>query len=395
MNEGTVIHNPGNRGEALRVLAAGVLGMVIAMAIGRFAFTPILPVMQRELGMSNALAGQLAGINYAGYLLGALGCALWPRLLRVRGVYALSLILSLLTTSLMGLFDSSLWWGALRFFSGIASALVFIHVSTFGLERLTRLGHARWAGALHGGVGLGIALSGLAVPMLGGFTGWAGVWAGMGILGMLLAAVALILTPRQGGGNASAPKEKRKSPGGRTPLGRLCTAYFFEGLGYVISGTFLVTIVAATRGLEAIAPYCWVVVGLMAAPSTLVWPAVGRRFGIRRALIAAYALQLSGLLVSLGAQSLPAVLYAAASFGGTFMGIVILSVNEGIRRARGDRARIASILTLCFGVGQVLGPPVAGWFADRSQGFTASLLMASAAVLLGLVCTLADREFER
>ena len=61
---------------ALKVLVGGILGMVVAMGIGRFVFTPILPLMQRDLGMTNSVAGWLAGLNYLGYLLGAVICSI-------------------------------------------------------------------------------------------------------------------------------------------------------------------------------------------------------------------------------------------------------------------------------------------------------------------------------
>lgn len=53
-------------------LIGGILSLIIAMGIGRFAYTPILPHMQNDLSFSNAFAGYLATSNYAGYLFGAL-----------------------------------------------------------------------------------------------------------------------------------------------------------------------------------------------------------------------------------------------------------------------------------------------------------------------------------
>lgn len=73
-----------NERSVLYLLVGGMLGLIVAMGIGRFAFTPILPLMQRDLAMSNTLAGWLAGLNYLGYLVGAVLCSAVPRLLRSR-----------------------------------------------------------------------------------------------------------------------------------------------------------------------------------------------------------------------------------------------------------------------------------------------------------------------
>ena len=73
-----------NDRSVICILLGGILGMVVAMGIGRFAFTPILPLMQRDLAMSNTVAGWLAGLNYLGYLVGAILCSMTPQLLRSR-----------------------------------------------------------------------------------------------------------------------------------------------------------------------------------------------------------------------------------------------------------------------------------------------------------------------
>ncbi len=377
--------------NTLKVLLGGMLGMVVVMGIGRFVFTPILPLMQRDLGMSNTLAGWLAGLNYLGYLCGAIFCAIAPQLLRRRLVTGGSLLLSIATTLFMGMTLSVFWWGAMRFFGGIASAVLFIVIAAEVGETLTRRGYAHWLGALYGGVGLGIAISGLLVPPLDKVGGWDSSWIGMGILAAFLALAGLTL-----GKNRHPVQPTKTSASARVALPSilpLAFAYFFEGLGYVVTATFLVAIIAATPGLQDFAPYSWVAVGIAAVPSTIFWPHLAHRIGARKALLAAYALQAAGILVSIRADSLAEVIFVAVSFGGTFLGIVALTMAEGSRRAPGQARWSAAILTSSFGIGQMLGPIVAGRLADLQQGFDLSLLLAASCIIVGGIFIVLDRRF--
>ncbi len=54
------------------VCAAGFVALAVAMGIGRFAFTPVLPLMIQAGSADVASGGWLAAANYAGYLAGAL-----------------------------------------------------------------------------------------------------------------------------------------------------------------------------------------------------------------------------------------------------------------------------------------------------------------------------------
>lgn len=367
--------------------------MVVAMGIGRFAFTPILPLMQRDLAMSNTLAGWLAGLNYLGYLAGAVACTIAPQLLRSRALGGGALLLSLGTTVCMGLTQAPLWWGAMRLAGGAASAILFIVISAEVAESLARRGYGHWFGALYGGIGFGIALSGLVVPQLDRSGGWSTAWTGIGVIAVVCAVTGMALGRTHDYAPPPAGEEVPRS-GGLRSIRLLAMAYFLEGLGYIVTATFLVAIIAMTPGLESFASYSWVAVGLAAVPSTILWPYLARRIGNQRTLLAAYALQIAGILVSRDATSVGAVLFAAVSFGGTFLGIVALTLAEGTRRMGREGRRAAAFLTASFSIGQMLGPVIAGVLADRQVGFALPLLLAAASVMLGALFVAADRRYQ-
>jgi len=379
--------------DALKVLIGGILGMVVAMGIGRFIFTPILPLMQRDLGMTNSVAGWLAGLNYLGYLGGAIVCSVTPGLLRSRLITGGSLLVSIATTLFMGATLSVHWWGLMRFAGGFASAVLFIVITAEVGETLSRRGYGHWLGTLYGGIGLGIAISGLIVPPLDKFGGWDGAWYGAGILAAILAVAGVLLGRRRELVKPITIDESRSSVS-LSSVRLLAVGYFFEGLGYIVTATFLVAIISLTPGLEDFAPYSWVAVGLAAVPSTIFWPYLGRRIGNRKALLGAYALQAAGILVSVWAESMTTVLFAAVSFGGTFLGIVALTLTEGNLRMPGDGRRAAAFLTASFGIGQMLGPVLAGVLADIQEGFAIPLLLASVCVAIAGLCVLLDRQFQ-
>jgi predicted MFS family arabinose efflux permease len=377
--------------DILKVLLGGMLGLVVAMGIGRFVFTPILPLMQRDLGMSNSLAGWLAGLNYLGYLVGAITCSAAPKLLSSRVMTGGALLASLATTLLMGVTQSVFWWSGMRFAGGAASAVLFIVISAEVADTLARRGYAHWTGSLFGGVGFGIALSGLMVPQLDKVWGWAGAWIGTGVVATILAITGITLGRTR---NLVQPvtidRSRHTADLGRIRL--LSVAYFFEGLGYIVTATFIVAIIGSVPELAAFAPYCWVAVGLAAVPSTICWPYLARRLGNKPALLGAYVIQALGILVSIGADSISTALFAAISFGGTFMGIVAMTLAEGHRRMPDEGRRAAAVLTASFGIGQVLGPVLAGILADLRHGFDLPLLLAAACVLLGGLLIALDKH---
>jgi MFS family permease len=166
---------------------AGLAALAVAIGIGRFAFTPILPMMQDDFGLTVAQAGWLASANYAGYLAGAVSAIG----VRVRASVAIraGLLVIGLSTLAMGLEQPFPSWLALRFVAGIASAWVLVFASAWALERLA--GQPGLSGVVYAGVGTGIVIAGgVCLAAMGRDAGSAGAWLALG--GISLGVTALI-----------------------------------------------------------------------------------------------------------------------------------------------------------------------------------------------------------
>src|SRR5215218_5305551 len=377
-----------------KTLASGILALVVAMGIGRFAYTPILPAMQATFGLSNGMSGALASSNYLGYLVGALLAAV-PSARRQIFFLRASLILVVLSTSLVA-FTTEFWvWMAVRFVAGVASAGAFVFASGIILGVLASMDKQYLSGWLYSGVGSGIAISGVLVLALnkllpmGYVAGWRADWIGMAVLATVLLIPCWAWIPRSEN-EAARPRARPESITSRargrvvlTYLLLLSVAYFLEGTGYIVSGTFLVKIIEELPGLGGFGTSAWILVGLAAIPSTVLWAWAASRAGFVGTLIVAYIVQAIGVVLPVLSGTEWATALSAILFGGTFMGIVALTITYAREVVPSQQAaRAIAVLTAAFGVGQVVGPLIATVLASGPKDFGPSLVAASSALFV-------------
>ena len=353
------------------------------MGVGRFFYTPLLPLMQREFGFTTSTAGLIAATNFAGYLAGSVAAAFLPAGPVRLAAFRVGVAASVLTTIAMGLTETVPAWLALRFLSGVASAFALILAAAYVSEALGRIGEEGRLGWLFGGVGFGIAASTLMVRLAGDRLGAAGLWIAAGFASAVLVPVIWReVGERRFPASARRAARPRRVPR-PLPFWPLFASYVCEGLGYSVFATFIVAILKSRPGLEALADWVWVATGLAGLPSCLIWAWAAERIGFANALVLAFLAQIAGVLLPVLSGGGSAALLAAVLFGGTFMAISVLTLPLG---RHGFNGRGFAVLTAGFGLGQMLGPLIAGRLVAGPEHFNAALSGSAAVLGLGVAC---------
>ena len=373
------------------VLFGGILLLVVAMGISRFAFTPLLPFMRIDEGLSFQEGGWLASSNYVGYFVGALGAGFVYR--RKKGFLLSNVLLNVISIIGMGLTNAYALWIVLRFVAGVTSGFIFVLTSSIMMDYLAKHLLTRWSGYVFSGIGIGIAISGLCVPFIEVRFLWEGTWIGLGLLSTVFIVLTLLLWR-----HIVVQDSERVAKTADTNIWRgfmpwLIIAYGLEGLGYIITGTFLVDIVYNIENLRDYASYSWVVVGIAAAPSAPFWMAMMSRFKPIYVMFFAYILQVFGIALPVLSQTVWSVLLSAFVYGCTFVGIVTLSTGYGRQLFPRQSGSVVSILTTFYAVGQIIGPVIASRLEGHFNTFKAPLVFASSIVFCALVILISGYAF--
>lgn len=356
---------------ALVLRAAAALAL--SMGLGRFAYTPILPLMHAQAGLSAQYGSTLATANYLGYLIGALLGIAAPALIRSVLTLRAGQVVLVGTLVLMATTENHAAWFALRLTAGVASALVFMIAVTAMLTRL-RERNQHLVGWGFGGVGAGIALSGAVVLVLPATPDWRTAWVSCAALAFILMVFAWPLRP----GPAGLP-DVLPHPGDLPSTHRwfaaLLASYSLEGVGYIIAGTFLVAAINERSPAWA-GSGAWVLVGLAALPAPALWARLGRRWARPTLLLAALLIQAAGIALPALAPGVGPALVSAVLFGGTFLGVASLALALG---AHLQYPRAVAVLTTGYSIGQILGPLLVTPLLH--SGYRVALLVGAGVVL--------------
>ncbi|MEN6404576.1 MAG: MFS transporter [Armatimonadia bacterium] len=389
------------------VLGVGTLGVFTSLGMARMGYSMILPAMQRGLGLDNMAAGALATANLTGYLVlaligGALASRFGPCRVIVAGVFVTGAAMVL--TGLARNFPEAMLWRAV---CGIGSGAT--NVPVLGLVpawfALRRRGLA--SGIAVSGSSLALITMGPGVPallaMYGGY-GWRVCWLWCGGLGIAIAFLSLALLRRRpqdmgllpvGAEETAVPVAASGSPapldwgavyksGAVWHLGIVYVAY---GFSYLVYMTFFNKALIAEGGYTTqAAGNLFMMMGWLSLACGLLWGSVSDRIGRKYTMVIIYMIQaLSYALFALWPVS------AGFTLSAVLFGLTAWSIPAVVAAQCGDMlgARMApaalGFVTLFLGVGQALGPVVAGAMADATGSYLPAVLLAGGVAVAGAI----------
>lgn len=409
---------------------ACMVGLAVALGVGRFAFTPLLPLMLADGSIGLRAGSWLASANYAGYFVGALSCAALP--VAPARMVRFGLAATVLLTAAMGVGHLLPAWLAVRFVAGVVSAWTFVFVSQWGLRRLAELHAPEWSGVIYAGPGVGIVLTGLIGGALAGHRAAPG-WLGFAALSALLsaaiwrtfgrapapvapaaavapapaasavpaahtpaAAVTPAAVPATAAPAPTAPATAAPAPTAPAPTAPpdarrrradaawLVALYGMPGFGYIITATFLPVI--ARAALPAGSPWpdlFWPMFGAALIVGAIAAARLPGHWDNRLLLAAGCTTQALGIAAGIVWPNAAGFSIGSVLLGLPFTAITLFAMREA-RRLHGERAAgLMGYATASYGVGQILGPLVAAPLTARFGSFSPALWVAAGALLAG------------
>lgn len=388
------------------VIGAGTLCIFAGLGFGRFALGMLLPAMGASLQLSYSQMGMISTANFVGYLLAVLVCGHISARIGSRLLIFLALLLvaaSMLLVSLAGSFITvALFYTLTGMGSGASNVpMMALVASWFGSRQ-----RGKAAGFIVIGSGFAILLSGKLIPYLNQLRqtdGWRISWLTLGIIVLAIAIICFLVirdTPAELGlqpfvgkknpqpqedfsfGNNLAPVTKKE-------IYHLGAIYFLFGYTYVIYATFIVTTLVQERGFSEIAAgNFWSWVGFLSLFSGPVFGTLSDRFGRKAGLIMVFSIQMCAYL--LVALALPGF-FLYLSIG--CYGIVAWAIPSIMAALVGDyvgpqkTARVFGFITFIFALGQIAGPAVAGFLAEKFGSFSSSFFMAAFFAAMAVLLT--------
>jgi MFS family permease len=374
--------------QSYLIIFSGHLAVLGSLGFARFGYSMILPSMKESLGLTYTQMGIMASGNFSGYMVFAVLGGLLASKYGARVVMTTSLALvgvSMLLTGFVENFTQAL---ILRCLAGVGSGGANISAMALPASWVSTRRRGSASGLIASGSGVGLVSTGFLVPILNenfGGLGWRYSWLLLGVLTLIFTIICSIIM--RGGLRVSRRDGTSgwREVGADIMLWRVGIIYFMFGLSYVIYitffGAYLVKEICLT---EQYAGELWALVGLLSLFSGPLWGHISDKIGRGYTLTLIYFTQSISLLLFAQGSVMMSIGVSVILFG-----VTAWSIPTVVAAYSGDHfgSRLASsalgFLTLFFGIGQSIGPTVAGHIADVTGSFTSTFLLSSSIAAAG------------
>lgn len=373
-----------DRNNNAAILLAGILAIVVGVGVARFAFTSLLPSMLDDfLTITNA--GVLASFNFVGYLSGAIFSVFIKDINAKVRYFRIGMMLSVITTLVLATTTDATIWLVSRVIAGFGSAMVLIVGGALVMVKLNFESKTKAMGIHFSGIGMAIVLSELISQAVLDRGTFADAWMALSIFAIIISFYSIYILSFDRAIKQEAQKHKLSKSIFSTYVILLILAYFAEGVGFVVQGTFLPDIINSLDGLKGYGSVTWLVVGIAGVPSSIIWMNLAHRYGSVNIIMVAMALQVVGILIPAFSTNILLNLLSGALYGSTFIGLVALFMNLGGHLAGRNPVVLMGAMTAAYGIGQVSAPLYSVALIEYFGNYNSTLYVTASIVFIGIL----------
>jgi predicted MFS family arabinose efflux permease len=372
-----------DRNNNSSIILAGILALIVGVGVARFVFTSLLPSML-ENHLTVAFAGVLASINYVGYLAGSIFAIFIKDINAKVKYFRIGMVICVFTTLVLGISNDDLIWSISRIIAGFGAAMALVVGSAIVMSKLKMESKTKAMGIHFSGIGFSVLITDLIVRAVFAYgEDWRTAWVVLTIFGFVSAiySVYILSFDKEVKQNVAIHKFDKSL---FTPFViLLIIAYFTEGVGMVVQGTFLPDIINSLEGLNGYGGFTWTIVGLAGIPSCIIWMTLASKKGSINIIIIAMLLQVVGILIPAFTSNIYLNLFSGVLYGGTFVGLVALFMNLGGKIAGSNPVILMGALTTAYGIGQVGAPLYSVKFISIFGNYSVALYVTALIVFCG------------
>jgi predicted MFS family arabinose efflux permease len=365
-----------------RIAAPGAALVAVTFGLARYGYGLLVPEMRATFGLDATTVGLLASAAYVAYLAAtvasiSLVARCGPRTVAILAGACASLGMTIIarapTVPVLAL-------GIVV--AGASSGLAFPPFADLAAEHVDPARRGVVLAAISSGTGWGVALAAPVAIALA--HDWRTAWLIFAAVAVAVCAAARLLLPATSDGSRARPLPQLDVRWFLCPRSRpLLLSAFLVGLSASVYWTFGPDAVQSAHGATT-ARILFVAVGVASLGGAFAGHLLHRLGATRGFRLCGALLAGSLALIIAGTGQAPLALASGVAFGITYNLVVAIQViwSDEVFSSRPSAGLAATMLM--FALGQIAGPALAGFLADRA-GLGSAFALAAAVMSLGLL----------